>query len=49
MAQVCEFIELEEACLQKELMANPLGLYTEASAAAGRKLFVKPAAPFHSI
>ncbi|GAB4817034.1 hypothetical protein N2152v2_004080 [Parachlorella kessleri] len=33
-ALVCEFIELEEACLQRELMANPLGLYTEASAAA---------------
>ncbi len=36
LVQACEFIEEEEASLQRELLAHPLGIYNEASAAVGK-------------
>jgi hypothetical protein len=36
-ALICEYLELEEACLKKELLDQPRSLYTEATAAAEAK------------
>ena len=33
--QVCEYLEVEEACLKQELLHDPRGFYTDSSAAAG--------------
>jgi hypothetical protein len=37
LRQICEYLELEETFLRAELLIHPLGLYTEAAAAAEAK------------